>query len=255
MVRATHIIAHNAATWSRCAISTSLWERHSIAAWPNTHLFVPDAGKNPNRKTITSNAAQSLYIKWQIALLSTLRKQMEKTNTDEYLQEAILDCINSTLADRAVNMQGPFQQVLESQEQIHWVGMLCGCWTKQLQIEYEKSYDAPPDESRKDKNKPSIQMARWQKKIIQTIWGSLIKLWKTRNDESHGWDKESWDSARREVLHMELQEIYDQKHEYPQRIQRLLRATYEIHIQETVTKLADWLDAYKGTFAVTWSPD
>ena len=194
-------------------------------------------------------------IKWRIASLSTLRKQMEKTNTDEYLQETILDCIDSAMAGRAVNTQGPFQQALESQERIGWVSMLHGYWTKQWQVEYEKSYDAPPNESRKDKNKRLRHMARWQKKIIQTIWASSIKLWKTRNDERHGWDKESRDSSRRKVLHKELQEIYDQKNEYPQRVQRLLRASYEIHIQETVRKLTDWLDAYKGTFAVTWSPD
>ncbi len=180
---------------------------------------------------------------------------MEKTNTDEYLQETILDCIDSAMAGRAVNTQGPFQQALESQERIGWVSMLHGYWTKQWQVEYEKSYDAPPNESRKDKNKRLRHMARWQKKIIQTIWASSIKLWKTRNDERHGWDKESRDSSRRKVLHKELQEIYDQKNEYPQQVQRFLRASYEIHIQETVRKLTDWLDAYKGTFAVTWSPD
>jgi hypothetical protein len=98
-------------------------------------------------------------------------------------------------------------------------------------------------------------MGRWQKQTIQTIWGSLITLWKTRNDERHGWDKESRDSARREVLHKELEELFDRKQEYPLRVQWLLRGSYEIHIQETVTKIADWLDAYKGTFAVTWSPN
>ena len=51
------------------------------------------------------------------------------------------------------------------------------------------------------------------------------------------------------------QNIYGRKELYPQRIQLLLRESYEVHIQETVTKLADWLECYKGTFAMTWSPD
>jgi hypothetical protein len=59
----------------------------------------------------------------------------------------------------------------------------------------------------------------------------------------------------RYVLHHELAEIYGRQHEYPARVQRLLRASYELHIQETVTKLSDWLECYKGTFAITWSPD
>jgi hypothetical protein len=100
-------------------------------------------------------------------------------------------------------------------------------------------------------------MARWQKKIIQKVWWAMIKLWKLRNDERHRWDKESRDRPRpqREVLHQELAEIYGRKHGYPQRVQRLLRESYELHIQETVTKLADWLERYKGTFAITWSPN
>jgi hypothetical protein len=40
------------------------------------------------------------------------------------------------------------------------------------------------------------------------MWRTLIQLWKLRNDERHGWDKESRDNARREVLHKELKEIY-----------------------------------------------
>jgi hypothetical protein len=87
------------------------------------------------------------------------------------------------------------------------------------------------------------------------VWGSMIPLWKTRNDERHGWDKESRNSAQREVLHHELEEIYSHKHQYPQQVQRLLRETYKAHTQETVTKIADWLEAYKGTFAITWAPD
>jgi hypothetical protein len=97
----------------------------------------------------------------------------------------------------------------------------------------------------------------WQKKLMQTAcWSLMIQLWKTRNDERHGWDNESRDRARPEVLHKELEEIYNRKHQYPVRVQQLLRSSYVIHIQDTVTKIADWLDAYKGTFAaVTWAPD
>jgi hypothetical protein len=133
--------------------------------------------------------------------------------------------------------------------------MLRGHWTKEWQRAYEQSYHAPSEETRPERNKRSLTMSRWQKKIIQTIWSFMIQLWTLRNDERHGLDKASRDSARREVLHKELEYFYNRKEEYPVRVQRLLRTSYEIHIQETVTKIADWLDAYKGTFNVTWSPD
>jgi hypothetical protein len=104
-------------------------------------------------------------------------------------------------------------------------------------------------------NKRKIIMTRWQKKIIQSIWAQMRKLWTLCNDERHGWDKESRDRAQRELLHKELEDLYTGKHEYPIQFQTLLWESYEIHITETVTKIADWLDAYKGAFIVTWSPD
>jgi hypothetical protein len=69
--------------------------------------------------------------------------------------------------------------------------MLRRYWSKQWQVKYKKYYDAPPNKTRKEKNKSSIQMVRWQKKLIHTIWVSMIKLWKMRNDKRHGWDKET----------------------------------------------------------------
>ncbi len=133
--------------------------------------------------------------------------------------------------------------------------MLRGYWTLEWQAAYERTYKIPDSETRKEKLKRLQQMTRWQSKVIQTIWRNLIQLWKLRNDERHGRDKESRDTARREVIHHKLEEIYLKKQQYPIKVQRLLRASYEIHIQETVRKLSDWLDTYKGTFAITWAPD
>ena len=89
----------------------------------------------------------------------------------------------------------------------------------------------------------------------RTLWGSMISLWNLRNEERHGWDQESKDRSRREVLHAELADIYTQKLEYPRRVQALLRGSFDLHIQDTATQIADWLDCYQGTFAVTWQLD
>ncbi len=98
-------------------------------------------------------------------------------------------------------------------------------------------------------------MGRWQNKLIESTWGLMVKLWTTQNDGCREWDKESCNSARREVLHKELEYLYKCKQEYPIPVQHLLQALYNIHIQESATKIADWLNTYKGTFIVTWSPD
>ena len=194
-------------------------------------------------------------LQWRITFLTALRTKLTALRTAPHLQEAILGCIDNTLAARDVSTAGPFQEALLSQERIGWIGMLRGYWSSKWQEAYNNTYAIPQTETRKERNKRQQDMTRWQKKVIQTMWGQLIDLWTLRNTERHGWDTESRNNARREVLHHELAEIYIQKHEYPARVQRLLRATYELHITESITKIADWLDAYKGTFAVTWSPD
>jgi hypothetical protein len=59
-------------------------------------------------------------------------------------------------------------------------------------------------------------------------------------------------------MHKDLANLYNWKNEYPMRVQNFLCGSYEIHTQETVTKIAGcWLDVYyKGrTFEVTWSLD
>jgi hypothetical protein len=176
-------------------------------------------------------------IQWRIQLLASVRQVMERLNTDSNLQETILNCIDSAITERAVISNGPFSNALESQSDIGWIDMLRGYWSNKWQVAYEQSYSVPNNEDRKAKNKQKLQMQRWQKKIIQTIWNSMIKLWKLWNDERHGWDAESRESACGEVLHSKLAEIYNRKNEYPRRVQRLLRTSYNIHIQEKQRKL------------------
>jgi hypothetical protein len=61
----------------------------------------------------------------------------------------------------------------------------------------------------------------------------MISMWTAQNNKRHGHNKESRDRARREVLHKELEDLYNRKHEYPARVQRLLQDSYETHTQET----------------------
>ena len=180
---------------------------------------------------------------------------MESLQTNTNLIEVFINCLDNAIAERETIINGPLRKALASQSNIGWLAMLRGYWSNEWQVAYEQSFTTPASETRKDKNKRKLTMTRWQKQIIQSTWSAMIALWSTRNEERHGRDKESRDSARWEVLHKELEDLYLRKHEYPERVQRLLRESYEIHIQEMVTKIADWLDTYKGTFIVTWSPD
>jgi hypothetical protein len=146
---------------------------------------------------------------------------MAKTSTDGGLQETITKCLDCAMANRLIYTHGPFHRALKAQSKIGWVSMLQGYWSQEWQMTYKRLHQVPTDEDRKAKNKHILQMARWQKLIIQTVWDVMIKLWKIRNDERHGWDQESRDRSRREVLHHKLAEIYGRKHEYPQHVQNL----------------------------------
>ncbi len=176
---------------------------------------MPETQSHYLQCTATSRTA------WRISLLTTLRRQLTALKTDSNLQEAILNCIDCALAERQVTTLGSFHVALEAQAKIGWTAMLRGYWANKWQLEYERTYPIPDEETHKNKNKRHQQMTRWQKKVIQTTWTALIQLWTLRNKERHGWDKESRDSAQREVLHKELADIYDKRDKYPQRVQRV----------------------------------
>jgi hypothetical protein len=58
---------------------------------------------------------------------------MTQTNTNEHLQEIIINCLDRAMAGRAIPLTGPFQQALESQARIGWMSMLRGYWLQEWQ--------------------------------------------------------------------------------------------------------------------------
>jgi hypothetical protein len=119
------------------------------------------------------------------------------------LQEALLNCIDSVMAEQDLHPQGPFQEALMVQAHMGWLSMLQRYWSQELQQAY------------KQKNKRKLQMARRQKKFIQIMWGSMITLWTLHNDKCHGWDKETCNRSWTEMLHHKLADVYNSKHQYP----------------------------------------
>jgi hypothetical protein len=89
----------------------------------------------------------------QISLVAAIKKQLDMLQTETNLQEAIVSCLDSTLADRNIHMQGPFHMALEAQSSIGWLGMLQGYWSKEWQKANEQSYLVPTEETCKQKKK------------------------------------------------------------------------------------------------------
>jgi hypothetical protein len=117
-------------------------------------------------------------IQWRISLLANLCQQLTKLSTNDQLKETIIDCIDRAMAGRHINTHGPCRQALEAQQHIGWLHMLQGYWTKEWQEAYTNTYMIPTDKDQKKRNKRLIRMVGWQKNVIQTVWGAMIKLWK-----------------------------------------------------------------------------
>ena len=183
--------------------------------------------------------------------IALLRKQMETFRTDTHLMEAILNVINRALVGRPISVTGPFERVLRAQEQIGWRSLLHGHWAKEWQISYQTSYATPADESIADKSKRHIHMRRWQTQLIRTMWTSMIAMWKIRNDDRHGRDKETREEALHEVLKNEIHKLYAHRDQYPIGVRNLLQPTFADYSGDTASQLEDWLHAHRVTFKVT----
>jgi hypothetical protein len=182
--------------------------------------------------------------------MTSLKKQLDVTNTATNLQEVILNAIDRALGGRPVSIRGTFGAALRAQERIGWRSLLQGYWAIEWQEAYCRTYVPPEDEAPEDASKRHIQMGRWQSRLIRTVWTSMIALWKLRNDDRHGRDKETKEASRHEVLTNELQQFYMTRAEYPEAVQNLLRPTLAEHATETAAQIEDWLQAFSMTFKV-----
>jgi hypothetical protein len=144
-------------------------------------------------------------------MLTAIRAQTKATKTSDQLNDVLVDVVDQTMAGRPISVGGKFEAALRSQERIGWRAMLHGYWSKEWQIAYQDTYQPPPTETVKDRKKRIIAMALWQKRLLQTVFQRMICLWRLRNNERHGRDSETRESARREVLNNKIQVIYEER--------------------------------------------
>jgi hypothetical protein len=181
-------------------------------------------------------------------LLTKVTTQLKQTRTADNLHETILNAIDRALAGRPISISGPFETALRAQERIGWCSMLQGYWAQEWQAAYCHTSGIPDGETSDEKKKRLTTMARWQTSIIRVIWTSIIALWKIRNDDRHGRDATTKEVARHEVLTNELQILYDNRDQYPVGVQQLLRTSFEVHTHEKLSRIEDWLNAFRVTF-------
>jgi hypothetical protein len=90
---------------------------------------------------------------------------------------------------------------------------------------YCSTYTTPEEEKADGKSKRLTGMDRWQSHLIQIIWKHMIALWKLRNDECHGRDKETRELARHTVLTNKLKVLYLNSNQYPPVVQNILKTS------------------------------
>jgi hypothetical protein len=73
--------------------------------------------------------------------------------TDTYLQETILNCIGSAIAEREIIIDGPFRDALKAQSHIGWLDIMRSYWSTEWQQAYERLNPVPADKTRQDKTR------------------------------------------------------------------------------------------------------
>jgi hypothetical protein len=65
-------------------------------------------------------------ITWRLTMLTKVCTQLSRPTTNQQLQQPNLDCIDKALSGRAIMPNVPFQNAMESQFGIGWLGMMYG---------------------------------------------------------------------------------------------------------------------------------
>jgi hypothetical protein len=152
-------------------------------------------------------------------MLKAVGQQLERTKTNPNLTEVLINALDRALAGRPISVGGQFADALRSQEKIGWRSLLQGYWSSDWHDAYRRTYQVPAEETSKDKSQQLISMERWQSQVIRTVWTSMIGLWKIRNDNRYGRDKDTRELARHEVFTNKLKELYQNRDQYPVEVQ------------------------------------
>jgi hypothetical protein len=178
-------------------------------------------------------------------------KQLSRTKTDTQLvQETIINVLGRALSGQPISVGGIFNVALRAQEKIGWRSMFQGYWASEWQTAYIDKYATPAVENTADKLQRQTNMERWQAQLIKTVWTNMVNLWKVRNEEQHGRDKETRENACHEVLTNELKLLYDNREQYPDGVQNILQNTFADHCRDKASQIEDWLNTFCMTFQV-----
>ena len=175
-------------------------------------------------------------------MLRTVRKAMEKSETNIQAQEIILHGIKAAVtqgtdkideAQLSFRPSGIIRRAFQEQNEIGWTnfykGRISTKWEQVQQSHYNRSKPKKADTN------------QWATAIISAMWQGFLLMWEDRNDDQHGRDSIEIAVKERELLLQKVHQLYNQKESIDPEDRRLYHKPAAQWEEETNKKIREWI--------------
>ena len=178
----------------------------------------------------------------QETMVKCLRTKMENSATDPKITRILSEGVEKWMKDKKFEMStratGKMKTFVEQQNRIGWDQIVCGRTSKEVIKVQEKHLI-----ENKHITKVHRDANRWLRIILQTLWESTGKIWKTRCEEKYGKNREDKIRIETLTLRRRVEECYKKKNMLLHNYQKLFKA----NINTLITKSNDVLEAWLNT--------
>lgn len=183
--------------------------------------------------------------KWRIETINAIRKYRPSYSDPALirllcagLDQFHQDLPGSPTAD-TIYLPASHHQLQAEQDAIGWDQLYRGRWSSQWELMHNQYSTTQPLHLQQSGSKWVLGLGR----LLLTQW---FKLWKIRNDERHGVDAETRESARLQVVQHQLAALYLLRTKVCPCDRHIFLANPEIHLQlfPDLQTIEDWINLY-----------
>jgi hypothetical protein len=144
---------------------------------------------------------------WQSTLRQELLKVFATTNTDQAIQNLLLQGLDHWFHDTPQTPTATserYNPLVESQGTIGWHQLIFGRWSQlwgYYQLQHLKRHNITISHQN--------QGVGWTSKVILVIWSHFYDEWQNRNQALHGLDQQSRQNARRLKAEYKIRSLYN----------------------------------------------
>ena len=131
--------------------------------------------------------------------------------------------------------------LIESQNDIGWLNLFKGLWSKQWMSAHEDYCE----------NNKIAHNKLWTIGVTSLCWTMWLKLWKIRSSYHHGVEQEEKIKRKREKVVYQLRNLYDKKSRILAMDQDIFRASIEEHLEESTTRIQNWIAINKPVISLS----